>query len=79
MGEYKDVIKALANKLQRDRSNTELEDGSENLNYIMEARLQQDIMDELMGFGTAEFPEAVEISSIIATKYMDWLINLNNI
>lgn len=76
MSEYTDVIKALAAKLQKDRVNTEWEDGSENLNYIMDVRLQQDIVDCIVASGMAEWREAVDVASTIATRYLDGLIGL---
>lgn len=76
MSEYKDVIKALASKLQKDRTNTELEDGSENLNYIMDVRLQQDIIDTLVAEKLVSYSDAIDISSKIATKYLDGIIGL---
>lgn len=76
MSEYTDVIKALAAKLNKDRNNVEWEDGSENLNYIMDVRLQQDIIDGIVAAGLASFPEAADVASTIATRYLDGLIEL---
>jgi len=76
MSEYKDVIEALAIKLKKDRANIELEDGSENLNYVMDVRLQQDIIDILVAEKLVSYSDAVDVSSKIATKYLDGIIGL---
>lgn len=76
MSEYKDVINALSTKLQQDRNTVKFEDGSENLNYIMDARLHQDIVDVFMDKKLVSYSDAVDAASIIATKYLDWLIDL---
>ena len=76
MSEYKNVIKALATKLQKDRNNFEMEDGSENLNYIMDIRLQHDIADVLVAEKLVPYSEAAVVSSKIATRYLDGLIEL---
>lgn len=76
MSEYTDVIKVLAEKLQKDRKSTEFEDGSANLNYIMDARLQQDIVDVIVEAGVADYPKAMDVASVVATRYLDWLIAL---
>jgi len=79
MSEYRDVIKALAIKLHKDRNNFEMEDGSENLNYIMDVRLQQDITDVLVAEKLVSYSEAVVVSSKIATRYLDGLIELSKL
>jgi hypothetical protein len=79
MSEYKDTIKALATKLQKDRNNFEMEDGSENLNYIMDVRLQQDIIDTLVAEKLVSYSDAIDVSSKIATKYLDGIIGLSGL
>lgn len=76
MSEYKDVITALSTKLKKDRENVEWEDGIENLNYIMDVRLEQEVADAIVDAGMAKFPEALDLASVIATRYLDWLIEL---
>jgi len=76
MSEYKDVVNALATKLQKDRNDVKWEDGSENLNYVMDVRLQQDIIDILVAEKLVSYSDAVDVSSKIATKYLDGIIGL---
>jgi hypothetical protein len=79
MSEYKDVVNALATKLQKDRNDIKWEDGSENLNYIMDVRLQQDIVDVLVAEKLVSYSEAVDVSSKIATRYLDGIVGLAKI
>lgn len=79
MSEYKDVVNALATKLQKDRNDVKWEDGSENLNYIMDVRLNQDIIDTLTTNTAMSYDEAISIASKITNKYIDGLIGLAKI
>ena len=76
MSEYKDVLKALATKLQKDRDYKEMSDGREDLDYVMNVRLQQDVIDNIVAEGLAAYPEASLVASKVAKRYLDGLIAL---
>jgi hypothetical protein len=76
MSEFKNVINALASKLQQDRVHRKVTSGSEDLEYLMNVRLQQNIIDELVAEGLATYPIASKVASKVAKRYLDGLIDL---
>ena len=75
MSEYSDVLKMLATKLKKDRANIEYTAGSEDLNYVMSVKLQQEISDALVAEGF-DYKDTIIVADRAATKYLDSLIKL---